>query len=423
MERVAVSPRPDWQARVEALGFDWHSAPSPEDPVGRYWDESACWRLTVDEVDLLEAATTELHGMCVAATGQALARGLLPGFGFKPDAIALIEDSWRRRDDDQPSLYGRFDFAFGGAGVGDGQPKMLEYNAETPTGLYEAAVVQWTWLEECFPDSDQFNSLHEGLVAAWGKLKGGLIRTNFESLPVHFTCLMPHPEDEGTLRYMLDTALEAGLAAKTIAVSDVGWSAPVEAGDVARDVAFYGRFVDLEDTPITTLFKIVPLDWLLADEFGAHLIQATMQRQLTVIEPAWKMVAANKAILAVLWEMYPGHPHLLPAFMDRRAFEPGATVVAKPLLGREGANISITVLGENGAPDGAPLATSGGTYGEEGYVYQAHAPLATAPGPDGTTNYAVIGSWVIDGVSRGLGIREEAGLITHNRSRFVPHLF
>jgi glutathionylspermidine synthase len=165
------------------------------------------------------------------------------------------------------------------------------------------------------------------------------------------------------------------------------------------------------------------LDWLLADEFGAHLVQATMRRQLTVIEPAWKMVAANKAILALLWDMYPGHPHLLPAFMDRGAFEPGATVVAKPLLGREGANISITVLGESGAPAGAPLATSGGTYGEEGYLYQAYAPLATAPGSDGTTHYAVIGSWVIDGVSRGLGIREEAGLITHNRSRFVPHLF
>lgn len=133
----------------------------------------------------------------MAATGQVLPRGLLPGFGFTPDAIALIEDSWRRRDDDQPTLYGRFDFAFGGAGVGDGQPKMLEYNAETPTGLYEAAVVQWTWLEERFPDRDQFNSLHEGLVAAWGKLKGGLTRIDLESPPVHFTCLMPHPEDEG----------------------------------------------------------------------------------------------------------------------------------------------------------------------------------------------------------------------------------
>lgn len=414
-----MSPRPDWQAKVEALGFDWHSAPSPEDPAGRYWDESAYWRLTVDEVDLLEAATTELHRMCVAATGQAIARGLLPQFGFKPDAIALIEDSWRRREELQPSLYGRFDLAFGGAGVGDGQPKMLEYNAETPTGLYEAAVVQWTWLEERFPDRDQFNSLHEGLVAAWGTLKDRLTRADGEAPPVHLTCLMPHAEDEGTLRYMLDTALEAGLAAKTIAVADVGWSAPVEARDLTRD----GRFVDLEDTPITTLFKIVPWDWLLADEFGAHLIQATIQRQLTIIEPAWKMVAANKAILAVLWGMYPGHPHLLPAFMDRRLFAPGATVVAKPLLGREGANISVAVVGENGAFEGAPLATMGGNYGEEGYVYQAHAPLAAAPGPDGTVNHAVIGSWVIDGVSRGIGIREEAGLITHNRSRFVPHLF
>ena len=415
MQRIARTPRPDWTAKVEALGFDWHSAPTPEDPIGRYWDESAYWRLTADEVDLLEAATGELHEMCVAAAGQAISRGLLPHFGFNAATISLIEESWARRELDQPSLYGRFDFAFAGAGVGDGRPKLLEYNADTPTGLFEAAVVQWTWLEECFPESDQFNSIHEGLVAAWNKLRDSMPKAR----AVHLTCLAPHAEDEGTLRYMLDTALEGGLAAKTIAAADIGWSVPADAqGDTAD-----GFFADLEETQIRTLFKIVPWDWILADAFGERLQQAVINRQLTVIEPAWKMILANKAILALLWEMYPDHPNLLPAFMDRRAFAPGTTVVAKPLLGREGANISIAVLGEGGALEGAPLASMPGTYGAEGYVYQAMATLASATDGDGSTHHAVVGSWVIDGVSRGIGIREDTGLITHNRSRFVPHLF
>ena len=135
MKRIAIQPRAGWQAKLDALGFDWHTVPSPEDPAGTYWDESAYWRLTAEEVDRLEEATNELHTMCLAAADAAISRRLLPHFGFSPEAIALIEDSWRNRGE-QPSLYGRFDLAFAGLDVGDGQPKMLEYNADTPTGLY-----------------------------------------------------------------------------------------------------------------------------------------------------------------------------------------------------------------------------------------------------------------------------------------------
>lgn len=408
MERIGIAPRPDWQAKAAALGFDWHSAPTADDPIGTYWDESAYWRLTADEVDVLEAASEELHAMCIAATAAAITRRLLPHFGFDAAAIKLIEDSWGRRDA-EPGVYGRFDLAY----TGDGPPKLLEYNADTPTGLYEASVVQWTWLEERFPDSDQFNSIHEGLVAAWASVR----EKNGGDDPLHLTCLAPHAEDEGTLRYMLDTALEAGWTAKNMSAADIGWSAP------SGDPNDAGYFVDVEDTQIRKLFKIVPWDWMLSDAFGGQLANAVMKRELQVIEPAWKMVMANKAILALLWEMYPDHPNLVPAFMDRRAFAPGTTVAAKPLLGREGANISIAVLGEGGELAGAPLASMGGEYGAEGYVYQTLTPLAEAPAPDGGTYRAVIGSWMIDGVSRGIGIREDTNLITHNRSRFVPHLF
>ncbi len=414
MQRISLSPRPDWKAKVEAIGFNWHSAPTADDPVGTYWDESAYWKLTSEEVDILEAATNGLHEMCIAAVGAAIDRKLLPHFGFDARTIAVIEESWSREPEDEPSLYGRFDFAFDGSGP----PKMLEYNADTPTGLYEASVVQWTWLEERFPNSDQFNSIHEALVAGWRKIRAHL-PSESEAAALHLTCLMPHAEDEGTLRYMLDTALEAGWTAKTIAAADIGWATPAESpSDDAR-----GMFVDLQEHDIHTLFKIVPWDWMLSDLFGVRLAMAVKDKRLAVIEPAWKMVAANKAILALLWEMYPNQPNLLPAFMDRKSFAAGSKVVAKPLLGREGANISIAVLGEGGKIEGAPIASMAGAYGAEGYVYQALTPLATAPDANGQTHHAVIGSWVVDGESRGIGIREDAGLITHNRSRFVPHLF
>ena len=404
MERVRIPPRADWMAKVEALGFDWHTAQGPGGP-STYWDESAYWQLTTAEVDLLEEVTNELHEMCVAAVGSAIERKLLEHFGFNAATIALIEDSWNRREDDQPSIYGRFDLAYAGR---DTPPKLLEYNADTPTSLYEASVVQWTWLEDVFPEQDQFNSLHEGLVEAWANARGNIVDEH-----LHFTCVMPHAEDEGTLRYMLDTAIEAGLAGKLVAADAIGWAVP----EGAAENSFDGQFVDAEDTTITTLFKILPWDWLLADRYGDRLAHLAQRRKLTVIEPAWKMVMANKAILAVLWELYPDHPNLLPTFPDRRAFPPGAQVVAKPLLGREGANISIATLGEGGVITGKPLESIPGAYGEEGYIYQAYTPLASAGG-----NNAVVGSWVIDGVSRGIGIREDRGLITGNRSRFVPHV-
>ncbi len=414
MKRVSIAPRPDWKTKVEALGFDWHSAPTDTDPVGTYWDESAYWELTSDEVDTLEAATAELHEMCLAAADAAIKRKLLPHFGFDARACAFIEESWARRAEDQPSIYGRFDFAYDGKGP----PKLLEYNADTPTGLYEAAVVQWTWLEERFPGRDQFNSIHEGLVEGWTALRENFPQSDTAAATLHLTCLTPHAEDEGTLNYMLDTALEGGWTAKTIAAGDIGWAAPLDArGELD------GHFADLQDTEITALFKIVPWDWLLSDEFGPRLAHLVKEKRLTVIEPAWKMLLSSKAMLALLWEMYPDHPNLLPAFMERTAFAPGATVVAKPLLGREGANISIATLGEGGALAGAPLATMEGPYGAEGYVYQALAPLAQGADDQGQIHNAVIGSWVVAGQPRGIGIREDVSLITHNRSRFVPHLF
>jgi glutathionylspermidine synthase len=125
------------------------------------------------------------------------------------------------------------------------------------------------------------------------------------------------------------------------------------------------------------------------------------------LEPPWKMILSNKAILAVLWELFPESPYLLQA-----AFEPfGSTYIKKPLQGREGSNVTLVF-------DGAPVLETEGTYGEGPWIYQEVRPL---PKYDG--NYPVIGSWLVNGYACGMGIREDNQPITQNTSRFVPHVF
>ena len=50
------------------------------------------------------------------------------------------------------------------------------------------------------------------------------------------------------------------------------------------------------------------------------------------------------------------------------------------------------------------------------FVYQQLAPIRARDG-----NYPVFGSWVVNGVACGVGIREDRSIVTGNTSRFVPH--
>ncbi|HLP77070.1 MAG TPA: glutathionylspermidine synthase family protein, partial [Candidatus Paceibacterota bacterium] len=127
MKRHRCQPRENWRAKAEEIGFTYHSHEQ-----GPYWDESACYELTAGEVDSLEAAANELHRLCTDAAEAIIRRGWWPRLGIPEIAVPSIVKSWER---DDFSLYGRFDLSFDGVG----EPKMLEYNADTPTALVEAA--------------------------------------------------------------------------------------------------------------------------------------------------------------------------------------------------------------------------------------------------------------------------------------------
>ncbi len=199
MRRVPSTPRENWQKKVEEAGLIWHSGAQP------YWDESAFYEFTAKEVDVLEAATNELETMTLAAAQHIIDNKLYARMGIPENAVPLIESSWEA---EPPSLYGRFDFAFDGAKP----PKLLEFNADTPTSLLEAAVVQWYWLQDAHPKRDQFNSIHERLIALWKELASYL-----PDRSIRF-CSMDDIEDGMTVTYLEDTARQAGLTASSFPI-------------------------------------------------------------------------------------------------------------------------------------------------------------------------------------------------------------
>lgn len=379
MKRLTVAPRPDWQARVEARGLIWHTADGQP-----YWNEGTYYSFTAGQIEEIEATVTELYRLFLEA-GQAIVDDTegLRVLGIPDWCHDAVRDAWSA---EPPALnYGRFDLGYDGKGP----PKLFEFNCDTPTSLLEASVIQWDWKEQVFPSLDQFNSLHEKLIAKWLD-----IRSLLPGQHVHFTHVADHAgEDSVTVAYLRDTATAAGLKATNIVIDDIGWHRNARC------------FVDLKDQPILNIYHLYPWEWLVNEKFGRHLIESLPR---TVwIEPIWKMMWSNKGILPVLSSMFPDHPNLLNASYERPSF---GKYVAKPTLAREGANIDI-MAGDT------VVASSSGAYGDDGYVYQAMFDLPEmAPG-----SYPVIGSWVVDGVPAGIGIRED-GLITGNAARFVPHV-
>lgn len=382
MRRISLAPRPDFAERAADIGFDF--AFLDGEP---YWNESAAYVFTLAEIeDDLEAPTRDLGALAREVAGRIVSdEKTLRRLAIPEHAWAPILESWRRED---PSLYGRFDFAYDG----NGPAKLLEYNADTPTSLFESAVVQWFWLQDLIArkqmpaHADQFNSLHEKLIARWGAVARGAY--------VHLACMTDSIEDRGTVAYLADCAKQARLDTNLIDMKDIGF--------------VDGRFVDRDLAALDCAFKLYPWEWMFADEFG----RSPALRATRWVEPPWKALLSNKGLLALMWEAAPGHPNLLPAFFetDSRVGELGDRYARKPLLSREGANVSLF--------DGASiLARTPGDYGAEGFVRQA---LHLLPDFDGWR--PVTGSWLVGATPAGLGIREDRALVTSDRSRFVPHV-
>lgn len=368
LNRFNTTPRENSIQQLEYVGMYYHTINGKQ-----YWNESACYTLTTNLVDKVEQATNDLHSMCMDYVADTVKSGNYDdNYEFDEFTKQLIEISYK---ENHPHIYGRFDL---GIDVNN-NIKMLEYNADTPTSLLEASVVQWNYKEQVFPQWDQFNSIHEKLIERWKYL-------NIKD-KIYFSSLKNGPmEDWGNVHYLLETAVEAGIKTASIDIEEIGWDSVTN------------QFVDVYDQPISIVFKLYPWEWFRKDKFYQNVLSS-----LTLfIEPPWKMLLSNKLLAVKLWERYPSHPLLLESYVDNGRYSTNRVVV-KPMLGREGQGIYKTYGMD--------------TKGEKGTIVQDEMDIIKFG-----EIQPVIGSWVIGDESAGIGIREDIGITTNN-SQFVPHIF
>ena len=385
MLRVNTPPRPNWKTQAQEYGFNFHTLYGEA-----YWDESAYYQFTLKQIEEnIEAPTEELHQMCLEVVNHVVKdENWLKRFQIPEMHWQGILDSWTRRD---PSLYSRLDLAYGGTG----SAKLYENNADTPTSVFETGFWQWLWLEEKVNkgsirrDADQFNLLQELLVHRFRTLKD-----KFPQRPLHFSCCKNTLEDRGTVQYIEDCAKEAGIDCRFVYIEDIGLDTN-------------GQFTDMNNTLIEWMFKLYPWEFMFEEEYAKHLNNA----KVNWLEPMWKSIISNKALLPMLWKLFPNHPNLLASyFADDPARKSLKEYVVKPLFSREGANISIF-------KNGKETLSIDGPYGEEGMIVQAYHPL-----PKFGDNYTLIGSWLVNDKAAGISIREDKSLITQDMSRYLPHI-
>ena len=385
MRRQLCEPRLDWQARAQEFGFHFHTMYGQP-----YWDESAYYQFSLQQIERdLEAPTAELHQMCLEVVDRVVGdEALLQRFQIPAIRWDWIAASWRARE---PSLYSRLDLAY----TGEGPAKLLENNADTPTSLYETGFWQWLWLEDTIAAgrlpqwADQFNSLQEQLIQRFQQL-----RSVYGVEHLHCACCQDTPEDRGTVQYLQDCAEQAGLSTEFVPIEEVGKGEG-------------GVFTDLDDQVISAMFKLYPWEFMLREEYAPVLLSS----QVRWLEPAWKALLSNKALLPLLWRLFPNHPNLLAAYFADELASSGLTdYVKKPIFAREGANISIVESGE------VTLSTSG-PYGDEGFIYQAYCPL-----PQFAGYHTLVGSWLVDDQPAGISIREDSSRVTQDLSRYLPHI-
>ncbi|KAG9407904.1 hypothetical protein AC1031_021142 [Aphanomyces cochlioides] len=297
-----------------------------------YWNDEAAYDVQSADAKTLRDATFNLHAMCLKAVDMvANSEDLMDIFEIPLNLRGAVKESWARREKD---LLGRFDFIWDGRGP----PKLLEYNADTPTTLVETAVGQQLWAEEVLktekPGALCFNDTEDYLVKGWRRVVP-------EKQRVHLAGTNASVEESEHVNYMYRTAVKAGLDAIKVQVSSL--EVDSEKGQlVDRTLPFY----DADASPnIDIIWKLYPYEWLAEEVLGDQLfVNGKPTTKTTWIEPAWKLILGNKAILALLWQMYTNHPNLLPASYDEQDIKSKSAVRSSPSPSTTGKVLALSTL-------------------------------------------------------------------------------
>jgi glutathionylspermidine synthase len=390
VDRIKVNPLSEEQ--LEEIGLQWHT-----DSDGSNYISDELMLVTEDEAEAYYNAANEIYEMMCEAGEYVIENNLFHELGIPFNLVDHIKMSWE--NDVHWHLYGRFDFAGGICG----KPiKLIEFNADTPTSLYETAVVQWAMLKANGLDEDrQFNNIFEALKENFRRLvtlseDTSSFEEYYEGWRILFSSIAGNTEEEVTTKFLQQAAYEAGF--------ESGFEYLDKVGFLENEGIF-----DSENINYEYWFKLFPWEDIAVDESElAMILKEIMTNQKAIIlNPAYTLMFQSKGMLKILYDMFPDSPYLLES-----SFEPlnGKKYVEKKMFGREGANTTIYNA------DGTIIQKRDGEYENYKSVYQEYTEL---PYDENNQSYQAGVFFAYEGC--GLGFRR-GDKILDNMSKFVGHI-
>lgn len=384
-----VTPLDD--ATLEELGFSWHT-----DEDGSKYVSDELVEVYQDEAEAYYTAANDIYDMYVEAAEYVIENELFFDLGIPFNLVEAIKKSWE--SDVHWHIYGRFDLC---GGI-DGQPiKLIEFNADTPTGLFETALLQWALLKQNDMDeAKQFNNVYEAISQNFRRLitlfdDTDLFDERYDGWKILFSSIDGNDEEEATTRLLQQMATDAGFNTSF---------------EYLQNVHFDDNGIfDAHENEHEYWFKLYPWEDMGHDEPElATTISNIMQNQKAIIlNPAYTLLFQSKGMMKILCDLFPDSPYLL-----KTSYEPlkGVKQVEKAVFGREGANTKIIDA------NGDVLESTDGPYDNYKKVYQEYVEF----------NKDIHGNKYQAGVffayeACGLSFRKGSEIMD-NMSKFVGHV-
>lgn len=385
LKNLPISP----ETSLRNIGWNWMLG---EDTLPYITNEMVV--ISEEEAENYFEAANELYEMYIEAAQHVIDNQRFTELGIPENLVELVKDSWE--NDANWHIYGRFDLS---GGLDGKTIKLIEFNADTATCIPETAIVQWASLKANYLDESlQFNTLYESFVEKFKELHRQ--NPNFEKTLLIST-MKDFPEDDTNMQVLGEAAKEAGFDVAFDYIENVEFS--------ATEGIFKQNPIDGNFKKYDFWFKLVPWEYIGWDEpeLAKILTEISKNKKSVILNPAYTLLFQSKAILKILWELYPNHPLLLET-SSRPIL--GKTCVEKVLFGREGANIKIV------SPSGTTETITEGEYKEQNTIFQEYTEFVK----DSANNYYQAGVFFA-GEACGLGYRR-GGKILDNKAQFCGHI-
>lgn len=377
---------------LESIGFSWHT-----DLDNSSYISDKFVVLSENEAEAFYDATNELYEMYIEAGQYVIDHNLFHELDIPFNLVDLVKKSWE--DDVHWHLYGRFDLA---GGI-DGKPiKLIEFNADTPTSLFETAIIQWAMLKyNGLDEASQFNSIYEAIGDNFRRII--TLNSDIEKFDEHyeklgwkilFSSIKGNIEEEHTVKLLQHIASEVGFETDFAFVDEV---------------MFGEDGITKDDELFEFWFKLIPWENIAIDEGELALILTELieNKKVIIFNPAYTLLFQSKGIMKILWDLFPNHPLLLETSFEKLK---GKKQVKKPSFGREGSNVTII------NSDNSIEMQTEGVYDSFKAIYQEY--IEFSKDEEGNSYQAGV-FYAYEAC--GLGFRK-GGKILDNMSKFVGHI-